>query len=954
MSAPIRRPSPSATVRRSCRAQYGANWLTEAGYSGHFNNAGEEVALTAPDGGVIQDFTYSNSWYPQTDGGGFSLVVRSTTQSLSLWSSSLGWEPSGTLNGTPGTAETTVIPLPDSIVVEEAMSHASAAPGDMIEFYNTTSQPINIGGWFVSDSSSNLMKYEIAAGTVIAALGYYVLTEDNNFGALANDPGCLVPFGLNANGDDVYLSNSYGGQPGGYREHQTIPAMPAGAAYGIYTKSDGTTNFTLLQAPSFGTLSGTTYSGAAPGIPYVSPLVTDEIMYNPLQPTAAEAAAGYVDSDFEYAEVYNRSSSPVALNDYRVAGGIGYTPGWLPDGSVANDCSVSSITGYPLAGGGETATVIVYNTSTGFQNGDEIHIEGAAQSAYDGDFTIANVTVNTAAGTTTFTYTVSGSPASPATPVTGQALTASKDSEFETLASGATVTWTAAGLAASTYTVYTHLNLYDGENNPLTDLDSQAQYTVTCGGVPTTVTIDQNQVPATLGVTGLTYNSTSGLVTASASNAVVDNDSLTAGSIVHISGATPSQYDGTFVVQSASASGFTYALAGGLDLAAATGTITAGLNDVWISLGTFATSGTVTVELTRTTAASPAEWTVAGGMELVSSQQQTTVMGTPTFGNTNSIPTPPATLLPGQYAVIVSNYAAFEDRYNPTGTNNILVLGVYSGHLNNGGDTVDIDQIGARASGDVAALNGYLPFYRVDHVNYNNAAPWPASPDGNGPALLRARSRLRQRREQLGGQRRGRHARPGRPRLRHVAAHGAHGPGGPGPVKPDIGDQPHLEYVVRPAERRGLLRDLPRWQRDRHVDCGLLCRYDGPSGDELHLYGGGRQPRRLPECPVGGHRRQRTGHHFLGHLLGGQPAHGGLFQRAAAPGHGGWARLLHSDRPQWQRRAAGRCPCPQQHRGDCHHQQRGHRRQQLYAHDDRPDHGIGQPTARHALGLRGL
>ena len=46
----------------------------------------------------------------------------------------------------------------------------------MIELSNTTSQPINIGGWFVSDSGSNLMKYQIAAGTVIAANGYYVLT----------------------------------------------------------------------------------------------------------------------------------------------------------------------------------------------------------------------------------------------------------------------------------------------------------------------------------------------------------------------------------------------------------------------------------------------------------------------------------------------------------------------------------------------------------------------------------------------------------------------------------------------------------------------------------------------------------------------------------------------------------------------------------------------------------
>ena len=226
-------------------------------------------------------------------------------------------------------------------------------------------------------------------------------------------------------------------------------------------------------------------------------------------------------------------------------------------------------------------------------------------------------------------------------------------------------------------------------------------------------------------------------MTATANNAVVDNDSLTAGSIVHISGATPSQYDGTFVVQSASASGFTYTLASGLNLAAATGTITAGLNDVWISLGTFTTSGTVSVELTRTTAASPGEWTVAGGMELVSSQQQTTVLGTPTFGNANSNPTPPATLAPGQYAVIVSNYAAFEERYNPTGTNNILVLGVYSGHLGNGGDTVDIYQVADRANGTVAAPSGYIPFYRVNHVSYNNAAPWPLEPDGNGPALIR-------------------------------------------------------------------------------------------------------------------------------------------------------------------------------------------------------------------------
>ena len=326
---------------------------------------------------------------------------------------------------------------------------------------------------------------------------------------------------MNPDGDTVYLSNNYGaqsgkygGQAGGYQTQQSIASMPPGSAYGLYTKPDGgadlpiasitlsgttatvtvdststtlqngnqidivgaaqtqydgdvaianvtvnstagtttftytvigsptspatpvageslgattgSTNFTLLQTPEFGKLIGTTYSGAANSVPYVSPLVTDEIMYDPSQPTAAEAAAGYVDNDFEYLELYNRSSSPVSLNDYYVTGGIGYTPGWLADGLP---------------------------------------------------------------------------------------------NEYGTLESGATATWSAAGVASASYTVYAHLYLYDGDNNPLTDLDSSAQYTVTNGTQSTTVTIDQSQVPATFSITSLTYNNTTGLVTATASNA---------------------------------------------------------------------------------------------------------------------------------------------------------------------------------------------------------------------------------------------------------------------------------------------------------------------------------------------------------------------------------------------------------------------------------------------------
>ena len=660
------------------------------------------IELSSPNGGIVQDFTYHSSWYPQTAGGGYALMVQSPTQALSLWASSSGWQASGTLNGTPGFADPVTIPLPGAVVVNEAMSNNSASPGDMIELYNTTSSPIAIGQWYVSNNSSDLMEYQIAPGTVIAANGYYVLTQDYNFDTTrTNDPGCLVPFVFDPDGDTVYLSSafndfpvasitrsgttatvtldntstgfqngqyidiagaaqsqydgnvvianltvnssagtttftytvagspaspatansgqwitagapttSYGGEAGGYQESQAIPSMPGGYAYGLYTKPSGgtqftvasitlsgttatvtldntstdlqngnqvfiegaaqnqydgsflianvtvnavtttftytvtgsptspatpaagqsitagpgNTNFTLLETATLGTLSGTTYSGGAVGIPYVSPLVTDEIMYDPSQPTAAETAEGYADNDFEYLELYNPSSSPVSLSNYYVTGGVGYTPGWLADGNLASEFPVSSITH-----SGTTATVTLNGTSTGLQNGDQVDIGGAAQSQYDGDdFVIGNVTVNSGPGTTTFTYTMTGSPASSATPLAGQVLSAGKD-EFETLESGATATWSASSVASGSYTVYAHLNLYDGDNNLLTDLDSSAQYTVTCGGTPTTVTVDQDQVPATLSVTSLTYSSTTGLATATAAN------TLSAGNIIHIS-----------------------------------------------------------------------------------------------------------------------------------------------------------------------------------------------------------------------------------------------------------------------------------------------------------------------------------------------------------------------------------------------------------------------------------
>ena len=219
-------------------------------------------------------------------------------------SSAAGWVPSGEPGGTPGTAELISTPLPGSIVINEVLANPLVAGGDMIELYNTTSQAINIGGWWLSDSSTNLTMYQIAANTMIAAGGYLVETDANNYGAGIGRSGRPTAFRLNPDGFDVFLSSNANGVAGGYQVSQSFGATPAGISAGLLTDSTGATDFVLLSSPTFG--AGPSFSGAANvATSYVSPIVVNELMYDPAQPTAAETTAGYT----RRAKISNTSSS---------------------------------------------------------------------------------------------------------------------------------------------------------------------------------------------------------------------------------------------------------------------------------------------------------------------------------------------------------------------------------------------------------------------------------------------------------------------------------------------------------------------------------------------------------------------------------------------------------------------------------------------------------------------
>ena len=159
---------------------YGSGFNIAGEYSGHLSNSGDEIQLLAPGNVTLADFTYDPTWYPGTDGNGFSLVVVEPTDDPSGLSDKSAWQAGGAIGGTPGADESDIAPA--SVVVNELLSNSSGASGDEIELKNTTSQAIDISGWFLSDSSSNLKKFKIPANTSIAGGGFMVFTETSDFG----------------------------------------------------------------------------------------------------------------------------------------------------------------------------------------------------------------------------------------------------------------------------------------------------------------------------------------------------------------------------------------------------------------------------------------------------------------------------------------------------------------------------------------------------------------------------------------------------------------------------------------------------------------------------------------------------------------------------------------------------------------------------------------------------
>jgi hypothetical protein len=274
-------------------------------FDGQLSNGGETVTLRSRDGGILFSVTYGDDgrWPDLPDGSGASLVLVNYSGDPSDPAS---WCSSAELHGSPGVPNTCAFA---DVVINEVLANNSRPFEDAIELKNISASPIDLAGWYLSDSGAELMKYRIAAG-VIESGGYMVFYE-NQFNS-APFPGTgNKAFGISAFGEQIYLTAPY---PNSNRlrlvDALRLGATPSNVSAGRYP--DGTGAVTLLSVPTFGVDDPATVelfrsgNGAANSPPRVGPVVINEVMYHPSDPD---------EEAFEYIELFTTARQQLTSPD---------------------------------------------------------------------------------------------------------------------------------------------------------------------------------------------------------------------------------------------------------------------------------------------------------------------------------------------------------------------------------------------------------------------------------------------------------------------------------------------------------------------------------------------------------------------------------------------------------------------------------------------------------------
>jgi hypothetical protein len=203
------------------QAVYGKTISVAGVYTGSLANSGERLALLDPIGRPLADFRYRDDWCSQTDGGGYSLVVRDPKADPEGLCEASHWRPSAALGGSPGRQETSSsIATPGPLVISEIMYHPLDHPdAEYVELVNVSSKAVVLydaatrRAWRFTDGGGAGLQYTFAASSSVSVqAGQAVLLVKNlaAFRAAFTAPQGVAVFqwtsgSLDNAGDDLQL-----------------------------------------------------------------------------------------------------------------------------------------------------------------------------------------------------------------------------------------------------------------------------------------------------------------------------------------------------------------------------------------------------------------------------------------------------------------------------------------------------------------------------------------------------------------------------------------------------------------------------------------------------------------------------------------------------------------------------------------------------------------------------
>jgi hypothetical protein len=220
--------------------------------SGSLDNGGENVAFANSFDQVLQSFTYDDAWYPQTDGGGYSLVIRDPLGDVANGGLQSGWRASYAVDGAPGADDSDTTPPvlqsagfdpgtstmqftfsePVTLAVPSGLSATELVSGESITTTDVTissnilsivlAAPLSDGiysialpGASVTDSAGNAMAGDTRFTFLLIADGHTLQLPANGSTWSANQLAIGAGAKLDLSNDDLIVASGAPGTWGG-------------------------------------------------------------------------------------------------------------------------------------------------------------------------------------------------------------------------------------------------------------------------------------------------------------------------------------------------------------------------------------------------------------------------------------------------------------------------------------------------------------------------------------------------------------------------------------------------------------------------------------------------------------------------------------------------------------------------------------------------------------------